>query len=63
MPRFRVEELTDEINQDAAVYYDKNCPHGCEEDGCEGHFADENRLFQITNLFDRDDGDGGGVGD
>ena len=60
MPKYRVEEMTSEINDGAETYYDEQCPHGCEADECEGHFEDEDRLFMIHDLFDRLDGEGAG---
>ncbi len=60
MPKYEVEEWTGELNEDAQEHYWENCPHGCEDDDCEGHYEDKDRLFGITNLFDRTDGDGAG---
>ena len=60
MNKYRVQELTSDINEDAEQHYWENCPHGCEDDMCEGHFEDADRLFMVHNLFDRHDGDGAG---
>ena len=58
--KYTVEEFTQEINEDEGKNYWENGPHGCDDDDCEGHFEDEDRLFAITNLFDRHAGDGTG---
>ena len=60
MPEYKVEEWTQDINEDAKEHYWEGCPHGCADDECEGHFEDKDRMFSVTNLFDRNDGDGAG---
>ncbi len=58
-PKYKVEEWTEEMGAEKE-YYDANCPHGCPEDDCEGHYEDKDRMFSVSNLFDRHDGDGAG---
>ena len=52
MPKYTVEEWT---NEGAQEHYWENCP-----DECVGHYEDKDRLFSVTNIFDRHDGDGAG---
>lgn len=59
-PKYRVEEWTEEVNEDSKQHHWENCPHGCEDGDCEGHYEDADRLFGVTNIFDRTDGDGAG---
>jgi len=60
MPVFTVEEMTLDIDPDAGHLYLEECPHGCADGACEGHLEDRDRLFAVTNLFDRHDGEGAG---
>lgn len=60
MTKYMVKEWTDELNEDAEEHYWEDCPHGCVDDECEGHYEDKDRLFSVTNIFDRHDGDGAG---
>lgn len=60
MAIYTVEEWTEKVNEGAQEYYRVSCPHGCEDGDCEGHYEDKDRLFSVTNLFDRHDDDGAG---
>ncbi len=49
------EDLTSEVMEGYRQFYFENCPHGCADDDCGGHY--EQRAFAVNGIGHIPDGD------